>query len=362
MKCFKGEDGVLSELATLYERRGYRRYKPGFYEDYSLYLENIDFLISKNVITFSGAEGRLLALRPDVTLSIISHSREDEGTQKLFYSEKVYRRADGGGEFREINQTGVEVIGEIDTACQAEVGCLVCDTLATVSNDYIVDLSHMGYTEGLMSRFNIPAVEREHAYACLHSKNVHDFSVLAHRCSLDDSTIKLFSQVASIGGNAQSAITLAKECASNAQMVKAAEELEKLIATLTELGYGDKISVNFSIEGNADYYNGIVFNGYLNGVPRRVLSGGRYDKLLLKLGKKGGAIGFALYLGELERYFKADGNFVDALIIYDDKSQLTALKESEKLLKKGKSVRISREAPQGLRFGTTIDLTEGKND
>ena len=68
----KGEDGLLSELAALYERRGYSRYKPGCFEDYSLYLRNIDFLADANVLAFGGAEGRVLALRPDVTLSVIS--------------------------------------------------------------------------------------------------------------------------------------------------------------------------------------------------------------------------------------------------------------------------------------------------
>ena len=114
----KTEDKVLAELASLYERRGYMRYRPGCFEDYSLYLDNIDFLISKNVITFSGAEGRLLALRPDITLSLVSHMQCDGQTRKLFYTEKVYRRADGVGEFRDINQTGVEVVGDIDRACE----------------------------------------------------------------------------------------------------------------------------------------------------------------------------------------------------------------------------------------------------
>ena len=144
MTNLKAEDAILSELASLYESRGYKRYKPGCFEDYSLYLENIDFLISKNVITFSGAEGRLLALRPDVTLSVISHIQCCGQTDKLFYAEKVYRRS-GGGEFRDINQTGVEVVGNIDRACEAEVACLVVDTLSTVSGDYLLDLSHMGY-------------------------------------------------------------------------------------------------------------------------------------------------------------------------------------------------------------------------
>ena len=49
------------------------------------------------------------------------------------------------------------------------------------------------------------------------------------------------------------------------------------------------------------YYNGIVFRGFSYGIPDRVLSGGQYDRLMEKMGKKSNAVGFAIYLDELER-------------------------------------------------------------
>lgn len=359
MTNLKAEDAILSELASLYESRGYKRYKPGCFEDYSLYLENIDFLISKNVITFSGAEGRLLALRPDVTLSVISHIQCCGQTDKLFYAEKVYRRS-GGGEFRDINQTGVEVVGNIDRACEAEVACLVVDTLSTVSGDYLLDLSHMGYTEGLMASFNLPVEKKDRVYSYLRGKNVHDFAQFAIQNGLSQKDIDIFAHVVNIGGDAAEAVARAQDCAVNDEMARSAAELGELVAVLNKLGCGKAININFSIANNADYYNGVIFNGYVGGVPRRVLSGGRYDKLLSKMGKNGGAIGFALYMDELERYFRPDGNFVDFLILYDDESQLNALERSRELLDEGKSVRISREVPQLFRFGKTVDLRGGK--
>ena len=49
-----------------------------------------------------------------------------------------------------------------------------------------------------------------------------------------------------------------------------------------------------------DYYNGVVFSGYIKGLPFRVLSGGRYDALLKRFGRQSGALGFAIYLDELD--------------------------------------------------------------
>lgn len=352
----KTEDKVLAELASLYERRGYMRYRPGCFEDYSLYLDNIDFLISKNVITFSGAEGRLLALRPDITLSLISHMQCDGQTRKLFYTEKVYRRADGVGEFRDINQTGVEVVGDIDRACETEVAQLILDTLSMVSRNCMLDISHMGYTEGMMAALNIPDDQKQFVYACLRGKNVHDFIQLKNLCGLDESAVSTFAGIAEIGGDAASAILKVKQCVLNQEMAAAADELEQLIFSLSETGYKDNIAINFSIANNADYYNGLIFNGYIDGVPKRVLSGGRYDKLLQKLGKTGGAIGFALYLGELERFFKPVGNAVDVLILYDDDSMLEALKSGKHMADGGRAVRISRTVPEDIRYGKIVDM------
>ena len=359
MNYLKQEEKILSELTALYESRGYKKYKPSCFEEYSLYLNNLDFLISKNVITFSGASGRLLALRPDVTLSIINHIKVKENeTQKLFYTEKVYRQSAGISEFREISQTGVEVIGDVDGVCEAEIIMLIADTLATISPDFLLDISHMGFVEGLIASFNVSDEERMIAYALLREKNLHDFEEYAKRNKLSQQQIDAFTTAVKISGDAKNVLLAVKKVAFNKKMSDAAEHLEKLIDTLTLLGYGDRLNVNFSIANNADYYNGIIFNGYLDGVPHSVLSGGRYDKLLTKMGKNAQAIGFALYLGELERYFKPDGNFIDYLIIYDDITQARALELSIKKLSEGKTVRLARGAIDGLKFGTLINLTE----
>ena len=56
-------------LRALYEAAGCRKYHMGRFEEYSLYQANRSFLSSEQVITFTDLDGRLLALKPDVTLS-----------------------------------------------------------------------------------------------------------------------------------------------------------------------------------------------------------------------------------------------------------------------------------------------------
>ena len=139
--CNKREEIIISQLSALYAQYGYKRYKPGCFEEYALYQENKDFLIGKNVITFSDLNGKLMAMRPDVTLSLIRHSDiSDKSTDKFFYNEKVYRQSAGGRNYKEISQTGVEVVGAVDGAVVCELTILICKTLAAVSDNNILDI------------------------------------------------------------------------------------------------------------------------------------------------------------------------------------------------------------------------------
>ena len=71
----KPEECASLSLRTLYAQHGYRPYRTSRFEDYELYSKNKDFLISQNVVTFTDTNGRLKALKPDVTLSIIRDTR-----------------------------------------------------------------------------------------------------------------------------------------------------------------------------------------------------------------------------------------------------------------------------------------------
>ena len=103
---WKSEERAQFALRSLYHRYGYAPYKMSHFEEYDLYVRNKDFLVSDQIITFSGAGGQLLALKPDVTLSIVKNAPQTPGVvQKVYYSENVYR------DYREIMQTGLGVRG-----------------------------------------------------------------------------------------------------------------------------------------------------------------------------------------------------------------------------------------------------------
>ena len=77
------------------------------------------------------------------------------------------------------------------------------------------------------------------------------------------------------------------------------DELQALQNALGEDGRGTQLDLSMADE--MEYYNGLVFTGYVAGIPRAVLKGGRYDYLMQRFTPGANAIGFAMYLDELER-------------------------------------------------------------
>ena len=106
------------------------------------------------------------------------------------------------------------------------------------------------------------------------------------------------------------------------------------------------------------YYSGVVFQGYIKGIPDRVLSGGRYDGLMKKLGKRAGAIGFAVYLDSLERFGEERKEYdVDVMLIYSENSNLAKLNEfAEKLISGGETVLVLKEIKKDVKYKRLINF------
>ena len=106
------DETATLELRGLYEKYGYKKYKISKFEEYSLYVENRDFFTGDKVLSFTDLDGRLLAMKPDVTLSIINNTRAEKGkSEKIYYIENVYRESKENHSFKEINQMGLEYMG-----------------------------------------------------------------------------------------------------------------------------------------------------------------------------------------------------------------------------------------------------------
>lgn len=358
---FRNDEIAVYNLRELYQSYGYNLYKINRFEEYDLYARNKNFLVSENILTFTDTNGRLMALKPDVTLSLIKNiALGADQTYKVFYNENVYRTSSASNGFKEIVQTGLECIGKVDMISECEVLMLAIKSLECISNESILDISHMGFIEGLLDSEKLSANEKEKFLFAIESKNLSEIKRLCNVNGISDNLLNILEVIVNMYLPLDKSIEILSEMALNSKMLDALRELSDIADAMKIYGLQDKIFLDFSVVNNRNYYNGITFKGFIKGIPESILSGGRYDKLLEKMGKQSRAIGFAVYLDKIERYGNNESSFdVDALIIYDPAlSYKKIINAVEEIRGQGKSVKLAVVIDNGVKYKELLKITE----
>lgn len=360
-KVLKKDDIAIFKLRELYRKYGYSQYKMSKFEEYDLYVRNKDFLVSDNIITFTDTDGKLMALKPDVTLSIIKNSR-DEGNcvSKVYYNENVYRVSPGTHSYKEIMQTGLECIGAVDDYAVYEVLMLAAESLKSISEDFVLDISQLDIVSAVIDSLGLePDAERE-IIKCIGEKNTHGIEAVCTNTGVSPDTLV---RLVTAYGNPENVIPTLREIVPESASC-ALDRLTEIVASLEKGGLRGKIKIDFSVINDMGYYNGFVFRGFINGLAAGVLSGGQYDNLMTKMGRKSRAIGFAVYLDMLERLGEDDGSFdVDAVLLYGEDDKIDLLNDAVSMLtSNGKSVMAQREVPEKIKYRQLLRLRENGVD
>lgn len=356
------QEEVTYRLRSLYNRSGYSQYRMSKFEEYDLYARNKDFLISDRVITFMDTSGRLMALKPDVTLSIVKNTRDDSpGVQKLYYHENVYRVAPGAHSFREIMQVGLECLGDIDDCCLWEVLTLAAESLLEVSEESILDVSHLDLLSDLLDGVGIPGGKKDDALRYVAEKNIHDLTALCRKCNVSEERMEILRRAVGCSGDPETVLPELKGLLAGITDTAPVDTLAEIMAALPE-EVRRMIRFDFSAVDDIHYYNGIVFKGYIHGLPRRVLSGGQYDRLMTKMGRTSGAVGFAVYMDALGRLDTRQREYdADDLLLYDGDTTPAELSAwVQELKKEDRSVLVQRQIPENLRFRRILKLINGE--
>ena len=350
-QIWANEERAVFALRGLYQRYGYAPYKMSQFEEYDLYVRNKDFLISDKIITFSGEGGKLMALKPDVTLSIVKNAPEEPGVvQKVYYSENVYR------DYREIMQAGLECVGDLTEYDIAEAVLLAVKSLDLLGGRYVLDISHMGLLAAVLERCGFDEGKQKQAMACLRQKNTRDLKEL---CGDNADAWETLQAISACRGGAEELEALIPHLTGEAEQAAVAE-LKALLEMLKERGYEESVRMDFSVSNDLGYYSGVVFRGYLEGIPASILSGGQYDKLPRKMGRKSRAIGFAVYADLLQERNREDNSFdVDTLILHDGTVSLSEVNRAAKAASKDGSVLVATKAPKGRSWKKLVTLKGG---
>ena len=295
----RDEEAVFT-LRALYNKYGYSQYKMSKFEEYDLYVKNQDFLPSENIITFTDTDGRLLALKPDVTLSIIKNSRITTGLIKAQYNENIYRISKGTNSFKEFMQVGLECLGDVGNRELTEVILLAKKSLDLISESNVLEISHLDITYGVLEYAGVSEDGQKKILDCLGKKNVAGIEQVCSSESIGKEKTDLVKKLATVYGTPSAVLPALEAFRVTPATNNAVEQLNYIFSVLEENGIAGGLCIDFSLVGDMKYYNGIAMKGFVDGIPTGILSGGQYDKMMVKMKKNDAkGVGFAVYLSEL---------------------------------------------------------------
>ena len=357
-KVIGSTERLIFALRSLYGKYGYSQYRMSKFEEYALYGRNIDFLVSDSVITFTDTDGKLMALKPDVTLSIVKNDRDDEGVRKVCYDENVYRVSKGTGSFKEIMQTGLECIGDVDACLAGEVLMLAAKSLDITGKRFVLEVSHLGLlAEALGAISDDPSV-RAKIVKCVGERSIHSINEVCRENGIRAENASPLLSLLSLHGSVGEVIEKLNSLPLGQCGTDAVSELEKILAVFEGTSFEPSVKIDFSVTSDENYYNGIVFKGFVEGVPQSVLSGGQYDKLMKKMGRHSRAIGFAVYLDMLERISDEAREYdFDVMLIYGDGTTPAELQAAaRKIIESGRTVFCCKRRDGRVRCRDTVEL------
>ena len=352
IKNMSKKDLVLLNIRKMYDSYGYKKISLPRFEEYDLYNENKDF-IDRNVLTVMSPNGKLLALRPDITLSVAKKVSKDQSLKysKIYYQENTYNLTKYVG-YEEDEQLGIELIGKESTFLDFEIINLAVKSLDIINKKSMIVLSHAGFISSVFENFDLEYEIKEEILDCINRKNSHDIQkILKKNEHISENVKKLIYKIPELSGNLENIEKELLKYEINVNTKKILSELKQLNSLLMKFYQKSKIIFDFSVVKNLNYYNGIILQGYIEDFPNVILTGGRYDKLFEKFGVDTGAVGFAILTDGLKGYYKdTDKKDFEILIAYDNS-------DFEKLVEI-----VSDFQKKGLRIRTENIENLGKSD
>ncbi len=253
---------------------------------------------------FFDRDNNTLVLRPDVTPSIArcaaKYFMDETGPLRLCYVEPTFLNAASyQGRFHETTQTGVELIGDDSSDADAEMIALVISALkATGLQDFQVELGQVEFYRGLVEESGMDEETQQKLRELIENKNYFGVEELLSGQPMSAELKQVFLKLPELFGDITQ-IRLARTMTDNARALRAIDRLERVQEILDIYGLGDYVSYDLGMLSKYTYYTGIIFKAYTYGTGEYLVTGGRYDKLLVQFGKDAAAVGFAIVVDRL---------------------------------------------------------------
>lgn len=290
-------DDICGKIENVFVSRGFKKVITPGLEFYDVFTVPCSGISQESMFKTTDNKGRLLVARPDSTLPIarMMSSRLKNSTLpvRLYYKQAVYRNNPTlTGRRNELMQMGVELLGVKGIRADLEILTTAIKAISSVADDYRIELGHAEVFDILSDELNIDDDYKEKIRISIEGKNYSALNNLLDKLTPCSAVTAIRSLPSLFGG--EEIFEKALQICQGTKAVSALEYLHKIYCNLAPLGLGDKLIIDLGLVQRNDYYTGIVFTGYINGIGDAVLSGGRYDDLLSEFDAPMGAAGFAI--------------------------------------------------------------------
>ncbi len=326
--------------------------------------------VSAEMYRFFDRSGRTLALRPDLTIPtarVVGTRLYDQPMPlRLSYIGSVFRHEPPrAGRQHEFTQAGVELIGAVGSAADAEAIALAVAALRAVGlPDFKIVLGHVGFFRGLLAALALP--ER----LAVRVRQAVDRKAEAELLDLAAEASELYAATSAAARDALLALPrlhgdggilaeAARFCVMPA-MTEALTDLKAVAALLDAYGVAGSVSYDLAEIRDLGYYTGITFDGFAPGLGFDLISGGRYDNLIGHFGPPFPAVGWALTLDRVlvaRELQGVTGNEPVADIIVSTQGEPAALVWVAEARKRGLRVEVD---PQGPDLEALWDAAQGR--
>ena len=332
------------DIDEIFEKWGYKEVITPTLEFYETFNYNSQTLREEDMYKFFDNRGRILVLRPDMTIPIArvveTKLKDAEFPIKLRYTSNVFRVHESlGGKRNEYTDCGVELIGIEDKKSDLEVLVLALEALKKLGlNNFKLERGNIGFFNGAFKNLDIDQKHIEVIAQFIEDKNLKNLEDYIDALDIKEEYKKFFNKLPWMFGD-KNILEEAKKLAFNNEVKENLEYLEVLYSQLEALGYGENVTFDLGMVPRLNYYTGMIFRGYGEGVGNTLLRGGRYDSLIKSSNNYVPAIGFSIDInsvienGKLNKNLNEDENIYK--IYYSEKNRIEAIKKSEELRSQG---------------------------
>lgn len=304
--------------------------------------------------------GRTLLLRPDATAQIArTVAMGLTGATlplRLSYRTSVFRyETEQAGRGREIFQVGAELIGLDDVTSDSEVIDVMIECLQTIGlRSFKVSLGHVGFIKGLLLRSGLSAQGQKLAEQAVARKDLPRLEEVLASERIAKTAARAIREAPELYGQAEVLARGRVLAAGDPALLAPLERLTQVYQLLCAAGHKDSLLLDLGEFRGFDYYDGIVFDVFAEGMGSELGGGGRYNHLIGRFGRPLPSTGFALDVDRLFRTvaFPEEGSAaarVDYLVVAPDQASRRVTAVAAQLRRTG--ARVVQQTMKGRAAG-----------